>query len=304
MKDVVKYDYEINPVVSKAQRKIRRDTKIHGWKTTLLDRVFPGATTLSWTSAAGALWTWLASEKFNDAHRAGLMPNIIVDHHDLPAHYNQLTTTKSIKHGENVWAYNYSEMPNGKITRLVTSHSEIRIYHRALIQNIKAFWNGHAPIEVYQTIMAHTIIHEMLHYITASKLWADQFDDEEHSDERFQQYVHHMIDEIGTVNDEIMNEKMTVTALRQLMLQGLDGPFGPNNLMPVVGGSYDQFKRTKDPLYRKRMNAYEAVLFLFGDYYLSEALVRKAEATDRFWDIVTEQEREARDANEHVIVVD
>ena len=206
--------------------------------------------------------------------------------------------------GENVWAYNYSEMPNGKITRLVTSHSEIRIYHRALIQNIKAFWNGHAPIEVYQTIMAHTIIHEMLHYITASKLWADQFDDEEHSDERFQQYVHHMIDEIGTVNDEIMNEKMTVTALRQLMLQGLDGPFGPNNLMPVVGGSYDQFKRTKDPLYRKRMNAYEAVLFLFGDYYLSEALVRKDEATDRFWDIVTEQEREARDANEHVIVVD
>ena len=53
MKDVVKYDYEINPVVSKAQRKVRRDAKIHGWKTTLLDKVFPGATTLSWTSAAG-----------------------------------------------------------------------------------------------------------------------------------------------------------------------------------------------------------------------------------------------------------
>ena len=301
--EIVRYDYEDKPIRSRAFRKQEKDRVKYNRTTTLLDKVFPGATMLSWQTTACLIWNWLSFGHLEDTHKAGLMPNLVIDHVDFPNQINNVSGRgRSMMHGETLWSF--AAIHNDKMPMIATTTSEIRVYHRSLLQLIKTYWNGRAPSTVYQALMAHTLIHEMMHYVTMSKLWAAQFEPDEEDIARAR-FLDHLTNHIGTVEDEIANEAITLKLLKRLMLQGVDGPYDDGTLIPTMGGRYDLWKRERNPLYGERMDAYEVVSSLLGAYYLNNAgLNPDLDWDDRFWDIVDKQEKEARRNHEHVIVVD
>ena len=303
-KELIRYDYEEKPLRSREFHRQEREHMQRIKKATLIDKMFPGADLVSWSTTAGLIWCWLAYGRIEDTHKAGLMPTLVVDRRDMPRQINKVNHNESLMHGENLWSFSYLGGTDDPY-QLCSQRSEIRVYHRSLMRLIKQYWHGRAPIMVYKTLIAHALIHEMMHYVTLSKLWAAQFEDNVDEDEAYDKLVHQIFGGIGSAEDEFQNEKITLAVLKRLMLTGMDGPCGDGNLLPALGGRYDLWKREKDEDYRARMDAYEVAATLLGAYYLDYAgLDRTIDWDDRFWDIVTRQEKEARRNHEHVIVVD
>lgn len=298
--DIVKYDYETNAIRSRANIRMDRESKINNHKRTLLSKIFPGADVLSWSFSAATIWTWLTTGRVENAHKAGLMPTLIIDHHDMPHHKVKIDNSISVIHGENLRSYSFCGIPEipETIKCLCPTKAEIRIYQRSYDHNVKDIWGGRAPMIVHQTLMAHVLIHEMFHYITESKLWMAQFEDGVDETEAYRKYVHHVFGRTSTAEDEIENEAITLWVLQQLMLEGLDGVM-ENGIIPKIGGRYDLWRRSRDPEYERRMDAFEVVAATMGSYYLGNGA-----DYDRIRDLIDKQHAEAIKEHVHVILVD
>ena len=297
---VIEYDYESNAIRSRANTKQERESKINNHKRTLLNKIFPGADILSWGFSAATIWTWLTAGRVGDAHKAGLPPTIVIDRHDMPHHKVKIDNSISVMHGENLRSYSFYGVPEipETIKYLCPTKTEIRIYQRSYDRNVKEIWGGRAPIVVHQTLMAHVLLHEMFHYIKESNLWMAQFEDGADEAEAYRRYVHHVFDRVSTAEDEIENEAITLWVLQQLMVEGLDGVM-ENGIIPKIGGRYDLWRRSRDPEYERRMDAFEVVAATMGGYYMGNDV-----DYDRISDLIDKQRAEAIKEHVHVFLVD
>ena len=300
--EVVTYDYETKPLRSKAYQKQDRERSIRKTKINLLDRIFPGVDILSWSSSAVKLWCWLAWNRIEGAETAGLMPNIVVDRTHFP-HQRSADGRLSFMNGENLWQFASvgGVDENGRPNMVMINKHSIVVYQRSYNRIIKDYWKGRAPRLVHQTIMAQILIHEMFHYITLSSKWAAQFADDANFGEAYDRYVDHITNAMGTADDEFANESITNNALRRLLLSGVyTSNDAANILLPKVGGPYDQMKRSMDPIYKKRMDAFEVVTTIISGYYFDDG----RDQIERAFDIIEEQHRQAVEENYHVTIVD
>lgn len=305
------YDYETHKIISKANRKLNQGNTVLQTKIRLIDKIFPGVDILSWGSSAIRLWYWMAYGRMEDVQKVGLMPTLVVDHKDRPGHRNGTTGERSVIQGENIWnfrAFGHQGMNpdvsnlTPEISCLMSTHSEIRVYQKNYDSLIKEWWNGRAPLEVHQMIMAHTLIHEMMHYATMSKLWLAQFDGQMDSNEAFRRYADHFYNHLCTVDDELENEAKTMTILYHLAIQG----FGDvvETMEPTIGGRYDLWRRERDPAYCKIMDAFEMVQVLLGSYYTGMRDSDVENIIGRALNIAAKQEKAARDSHYRVVIID
>ena len=264
--------------------------------------MFPKTGILSWNHAMSTIWWWLADRHIEDTHKVGLMPNITVNWHELPRSKDPDTKEYHIMHAENLMVATHTGSSEKPINPNVLK-PRIVVYHKALMSDVKHYWHGHAPLIVYQTLMAHTLLHEMMHYVTLSKHWLAMFSGE-NENEAYDRFVNHLFYEIGSADNEVVNERITLRLLKLLMLDGLKGMEG---LTPTLCGNYDLFKRSRDPEYKRRMDAYEVSYTMGGGYYFDDDDGIDMDSDimfDRAWLIIEQQEKEARDEHVHVVVVD
>lgn len=226
----------------------------------VINKYDPDRTVISYSEVYGVLWDWMMA---NYELPVIMPPPLIVDYRDDPPH----STRGGKIVGLGMASFNsytryfdstLGQDENGNtLIRGATIKYECRVYHKNILQRIRNTWGEYASGNAIIFDIAHTLIHEIFHYITHSEYIEACYSKKspQEYEKAIRDYTAFVYD-IGSEHDETTNEDRALSLFNEwamrsvLALQHSRDRIADVDLTVIPGGPYDLFLREKNETYR------------------------------------------------------
>ncbi|MCM1230076.1 MAG: hypothetical protein NC489_08085 [Ruminococcus flavefaciens] len=205
-----------------------------------LERMYPGKLPYSYRTIACHVWIFLRKVLSLKC----LPPPLIIDfREDLPSTRHYDTDGSLVTWINGMFNHSSLSLTVGSKELCVPMDYEVRLYHHNILEEISSHWGKH-PIELCVLLtLTHTLMHEYCHFISLYLMYKKTVHGGNAATKKLLEYIRAS----NTVMDEYANEELTIRLMTQYWLTD---PYHLNDLGNVVlGGPYDLWKRTTDPVW-------------------------------------------------------